>query len=198
MECVDSGREVECVLKDTITFVPDVRYGRVVKVYDGDTITIGAKLYPIRANSPIYRFSVRLNGIDTPELKGSSPEEHEIAVIARDWLSEMIMGKMVSLENVSFEKYGRLLATVYLLVPEEGLWGWRRKLGWKVVQKFKREHTSLNDQMIKFHFAVPYDGGHKDQRNWREHYLSGSDIRASSDNTEKTEKTKNENIVVKI
>ena len=50
--------------KDCIPFVPPIAMGFVIKVYDGDTITIASKLpYP---DSPLYRFSVRLNGIDCP------------------------------------------------------------------------------------------------------------------------------------
>lgn len=55
---------------DTIPFVHPVNSGICIKVYDGDTITIAAKL-PYKG-SPIYRFSVRLNGIDTPEIKGKT------------------------------------------------------------------------------------------------------------------------------
>mgnify|MGYP001222278035 CR=1 FL=1 len=162
--CSDPGRQIECQLADTVTFIPDVRYGRVVKVYDGDTITIGAKLYPVKRNSPIYRFSVRLNGIDTPEIKGSGPEEHHVAILARDWLSNKIMGKMVYLDNVKFEKYGRLLATVYLVDTE--------KIGYKKLQwtRYHREKTCLNQQMIDPKFAVSYDGGTKQQIDWKQYY----------------------------
>ncbi len=152
----DPGKEVECVLKDTVPFVPDVRYGRVVKVYDGDTITIGAKMYPIHNSQPIYRFSVRLNGIDTPELKGSGEEEHQVAVLARDWLANKIMGRMVALENVSFEKYGRLLATVYLMEK-------KKKYG---ISKWERVGEKLNSQIVKERLAVSYDGGTKEKVDW--------------------------------
>ena len=49
--------------KNAKPFVPPISEGMVVKVYDGDTITIVSQLpYP---SSPYYRFSVRLNGIDS-------------------------------------------------------------------------------------------------------------------------------------
>jgi endonuclease YncB( thermonuclease family) len=39
---------------DTVPFVPPITKGRVIKVYDGDTITIAARLpHP---KSPLYRF----------------------------------------------------------------------------------------------------------------------------------------------
>jgi len=40
---------------ETIPFVPPITNGYVIKVYDGDTITIASKLPYI--NSPLYRFS---------------------------------------------------------------------------------------------------------------------------------------------
>ena len=76
--------------EDTVEFVMPIQYGKVVKVYDGDTITIASYL-PI-PNSPLYRFSVRLNGIDTPEIKGKTREEKDLALVAKNALSEMILG----------------------------------------------------------------------------------------------------------
>ena len=62
-------------LKDTVPFTFPIENGQVIKVYDGDTITIASKL-PYDA-SPLYRLSVRLNGIDTPEIKGKNDDEKE-------------------------------------------------------------------------------------------------------------------------
>jgi micrococcal nuclease len=90
----------------TIPFIPPVRHGRVIKVYDGDTITIGTHVY-----GTAYRFSVRLLGIDTPEMNGPHKEK---AILARDELSALIFHKTAILKNVSLEKYGRLLADVYV------------------------------------------------------------------------------------
>ena len=82
--------------KDTIEFVVPIAKGKVIKVYDGDTITVASRITP---DSPIYRFQVRMNGIDTPEIKGGSMHEKELAIKARNELSKMIMGKMVYLKN---------------------------------------------------------------------------------------------------
>ena len=90
-------------------FVPDLKGGKVVKVYDGDTITVASFIYGKR-----YRFSVRLNGIDSPELKGGSAEQKHQATISREALSDLIMNKIVTLKNVTTEKYGRILADVFL------------------------------------------------------------------------------------
>ena len=39
--------------ENTDPFSPDVKFGKVIKVYDGDTITIAAKPYK---DYPVYRF----------------------------------------------------------------------------------------------------------------------------------------------
>ena len=119
---------------NTDPFQPDVTFGKVIKVYDGDSITIVAKPYE---NYPVYRFSIRLNGIDTPELRTSNENEKKHGIIARDALKEKILDKIVTLRNVDSEKYGRLLADIYL--GEENICEW----------------------MIEEKYAVKYDGGTK-------------------------------------
>lgn len=120
---------------NTTPFVPPIKSGYVIKVYDGDTITIAAKMPYM--NSPIYRFSVRLNGIDCPEIKSKTLIEKELAINARDALANKIMRKNVILHNVSLEKYGRLLADVYC------------------------DGIHMNQWMLDNKFALPYDGGKK-------------------------------------
>ncbi len=120
---------------DTIPFVPPVKTGYVIKVYDGDTITIASKL-PYDS-SPLYRFSVRLNGIDTPEIKGKTDEEKTAAKRAQKALENIILNKNIILKNVATEKYGRILADVYL------------------------EDLHLNKWLIDNGYAVKYDGGKK-------------------------------------
>jgi endonuclease YncB( thermonuclease family) len=98
--------------KDTTPFVPPVTYGQVIKVYDGDTITIASKIdIP---NSPLYRFSIRLNGVDAPEIHGKNNDEKESAIYARDQLENLVLHRFVQLKNQKTEKYGRILADVYL------------------------------------------------------------------------------------
>jgi hypothetical protein len=121
--------------ENTIGFVPPVSRGKVIKVYDGDTITIASKL-PFN-DSVIYRFSVRLIGIDCPEIKGSTDIEKKLAILSRDALHKLIFGKIVRLEDVGTEKYGRLLANVYL------------------------DDINVSDWMIQSGYAVKYNGGKK-------------------------------------
>ncbi len=130
---------------DTIPFIPPVSGGICIKVYDGDTITVATRL-PFK-DSPLYRFSVRLNGIDTPEIKGKTSDEKELAIKARDALSKQIINKEVELKNVALEKYGRLLADVYI------------------------NNRHMNQWMIDQRFAVEYSGGTKmSPVNWLDYH----------------------------
>ena len=125
----------------TIPFVPPITKGIVIKVYDGDTITIASKL-PYR-KSPMYRFRVRLTKIDAPEIKTKDKNEKKMAEISRDKLAEKILNKKVKLMNVNTEKYGRVLADVYC------------------------DGICMSDWMLSQNLAVPYDGGKKTVINWK-------------------------------
>ena len=130
--CINNNHISEETCNNAKPFIPEITEGAVVKVYDGDTITIVSTL-PFK-DSKYYRFSVRLLGIDTAEMKG---DEKDAAIVARDALSAKILGKTITLRNVTTEKYGRLLANVYL------------------------DGECMNDWMLKNGHAVPYDGGKK-------------------------------------
>jgi micrococcal nuclease len=121
--------------KETIIFIPQIRFAKVIKVYDGDTITVAAKL-PFD-ESPIYRFSVRLRSIDSPEIKGLSEKECQLACESKDALYNLIFGKIIELRHNGKEKYGRLLADVYY------------------------NDIHVNKWMVDNGYAVKYDGGKK-------------------------------------
>lgn len=134
--------------EETTAFTPPISGGQVIKVYDGDSITIAG--YLPMYNSPLFRFSVRLNGIDTPEIKGKNEDEKTAAKEARDALSNLILHKEITLKNVSTEKYGRILADVYL------------------------DDLCVNDWLISEHYAVKYDGGTKvSPSSWLKYRLTG-------------------------
>ena len=81
----------------------------VISVYDGDTIKVNAHPWP----GHTIRVSVRIDGIDTPELRGKCPREKEMARYARDALGVMLSDPRVVLEDVRNGKYaGRILARV--------------------------------------------------------------------------------------
>jgi endonuclease YncB( thermonuclease family) len=135
--------------RDIDRFVPPINGGRVIKVYDGDTITIASYL-PYR-KSKLYKFSVRLNGIDCPELKTKNRDEKEVATIAKEFVSDMVLGSMVKLEKVSLEKYGRVLANVIY------------------------NKKSISQLLLQERLAVPYDGGTKlCPKNWKKFRLNGN------------------------
>lgn len=82
---------------------------KVVDVYDGDTITIVR-----RYHGKLTRLKVRLLGFDAPEMRTDDPKEKELAIAARDKLRELILNKIVVLDCQKFDKYGRILANIYL------------------------------------------------------------------------------------
>ena len=143
--CYSAARAPSVIWEDTIPFKPPITGGRVIKVYDGDTITVASKL-PYR-KSPLYRWSVRIRGIDCPEMKSHDKNEKLVAKIAQSKLSTMILNKVVKLENVSNDKYGRVLADVYY-----------RK-------------TNISEFMLKNRLAVEYYGKtKKPPTDWLKYY----------------------------
>jgi endonuclease YncB( thermonuclease family) len=141
--------------EDTCEFTLPIQGGRVIKVYDADTITIAAKI-PFKKGTNkdniLYRFSVRLNGIDAPEMKGKgiTEEEKTAAQEAKQFVSNLILNKCVKLQNVTNEKYGRILADVYI------------------------GEIHLNEFLLKEHYVVPYDGGTKKKPNsWIKYKMTG-------------------------
>ncbi|CAD7288256.1 thermonuclease family protein [Campylobacter suis] len=73
--------------------------GKVIKVSDGDTVTILDNSYT--------QHRIRLNGIDAPEKKQAYGNK------ARLFLSDMIAGQMVSVQEHKKDRYGRIVGTIY-------------------------------------------------------------------------------------
>lgn len=93
-------------------FIPlqDGDQGLVIKVYDGDTLTIGWRYQPsYLIPAKLVRESVRIRGIDTPEIRSKNAEEKVIALQARDRLAAVTMGEYVTLISPGTDKYGRIL-----------------------------------------------------------------------------------------
>ena len=121
--------------KDTTPFVPPITGGKVIKVYDGDTLTLASRL-PFEG-SPLYRFSVRTKGIDCPEMKTKNATEKQCAKMARDMIKSKCLDKIVELRNVELEKYGRILADIYV------------------------DGVDVKTFLLDANLAVAYDGGTK-------------------------------------
>ena len=145
----DTNEQFESIsYNDTIPFIAPINKGKVIKVYDGDTITIATKLPYYE--SPMYRFSVRLNGIDCPEIRGKTDDEKECAQIAKQEVVNLLMGNIIELKNLQTEKYGRVLADVYI----NGL--------------------NINNHMVDKRLALKYDGGTKKiPDSWLQYYKTG-------------------------
>tara|TARA_Y100000389_G_scaffold128625_1_gene126065 strand:+ start:789 stop:1316 length:528 start_codon:yes stop_codon:yes gene_type:complete len=115
-------------------FVPDIKYGYVIRCYDGDTITIVSDPY-----GKACRFTVRISGLDTPELRGRSSLEQSAGEIVRDELRKMISNKYVRIKTHGNDKYGRLLVDIWL----------------------DNDSESINKWLLDNKYALPYDGGKK-------------------------------------
>ena len=124
--------------KDLSHYYPEIKKGRVIKVYDGDSITIAARI-PKSKSRKIYKFNIRLNRIDCPEIRTRNNIEKKYALKIRDILSEKIMNKMINLNILKTDKYGRYLAEVF----------------------YKNEN--INSWLLNNRYAVQYDGGKKNE-----------------------------------
>tara|TARA_X000000950_G_scaffold238781_1_gene290994 strand:- start:15 stop:437 length:423 start_codon:yes stop_codon:yes gene_type:complete len=110
---------------------------KVVDVYDGDTVTV--VLYN---KGDFEKHKLRLNGIDTPELKPKKDienreDEIEKAKDAKEFLSNQILNKIVNLNLIGYDKYGRLLGNIIY------------------------NNIDINKLMITNGYAKSYDGGKK-------------------------------------
>lgn len=76
----------------------------VIKVYDGDTLTVGW-----RHGKSLVRESVRIRGIDTPELRSKCMEEKNLAWLAKSRLEDVTLRQYVTLVAPETDKYGRIL-----------------------------------------------------------------------------------------
>lgn len=99
-------------ISNTTPFIPQLNCGKVIKVHHGNTIIIAAK--NPQPNAAIVRFTICLRGIESPQLKTVNPFEKHAAILSRDALNNLIFNKMVTLQNVSIERYGRIIADIYL------------------------------------------------------------------------------------
>ena len=144
-----NSSEISALMNETIAFVPPIKEGIVIKVYDGDTFTLASKLP--HDNSPMYRFSVRINRINCPEIKSKNDEEKECAQIAKKCVSDLILGKKVQLHEISTDKYGRVLAEVTI------------------------GNVNIADYLLTSRLAILYDGGTKKQiDNWMAYHVHGA------------------------
>ena len=85
------------------------KLGKCVHVYDGDTIQV---VFPLQTE--LFRWTCRLSGVDTPEIRTRNNIEKQFGYDVRNNLREKILNKMVIIECGEFDKYGRLLGKIFL------------------------------------------------------------------------------------
>ena len=99
---------------------------QVVEVYDGDTFKIDLPgLHPLFGD----KLSIRVKGIDTPEIRGTSDEVKALAVQARELTENTLKGaERIELRNPERGKYFRVVAEVWVdgkalavMLKEKGL-----------------------------------------------------------------------------
>lgn len=112
----------------------------VLKNYDGDTLTVNIPGVP-----PLFgkMISVRVHGIDTPEIRTKNNCEKEAGRAARNLVAATLRNaKKVELHNVQRDKYFRILADVLV------------------------DGRSLKEVLLKNNLAYAYDGGTKKHPDW--------------------------------
>jgi endonuclease YncB( thermonuclease family) len=112
-----------------------VKVDRVVGVYDGDTVTVSIKGWPPLIGESV---SVRIAGIDTPEIRGQCAGEKALAMQARTLTRQLLSSaRSVELRNLQRDKYFRILADICI------------------------DGQDLGDILIQRRLALPYTGGTK-------------------------------------
>ena len=107
----------------------------ITSVYDGDTFSANIPNYPSIVGENI---GIRINGIDTPEIRGRCDSEIALAKDAQRFAEKTLRSaKVVELRNLQRGKYFRVVADVYA------------------------DGQSVGEALVRGGLAVVYDGGKK-------------------------------------
>jgi len=112
-----------------------VTVSKVISVYDGDTFRVNIDSLPpiVGKNIPI-----RVNGVDTPEIRGKCQYEKNLALKARDFVrAKLANAKEIKLTNLQRGKYFRVVANVLV------------------------DGVSLEQELLDNELAYEYSGGKK-------------------------------------
>jgi len=112
-----------------------VTVSKVISVYDGDTFRVNIDSLPpiVGKNIPI-----RVNGVDTPEIRGKCEYEKNLALEARDFVRvKLANAKEIKLTNLQRGKYFRVVANVLV------------------------DSVSLEQELLDNQLAYEYSGGKK-------------------------------------
>jgi endonuclease YncB( thermonuclease family) len=140
MGCDNSSISPVVQLHTDTTFF-DVKY---VKNYDADTITVDiVGVHPLLGKGA----NIRVNGIDTPEMRGGTDCEKALAKEAKLYVATLLVGAdRIRLDNVSRGKYFRIVADVIVTSGDNVV--------------------SIGEELIDMRYAVFYDGGTKTLVDW--------------------------------
>jgi micrococcal nuclease len=109
---------------------------KIKVVYDGDTFSANIDGWPPIIGDSV---SVRISGIDTPEMNSTNPKIRSLAILARNELRNMLMSaKRIELRGISRDKYFRINAYVYI-----------------------NDDQNVGDILLSKKMAKKYDGGTK-------------------------------------
>ena len=124
----------------------EVTYGtlesaKYIRNYDGDTVTFDIpNLHPVIGDA----VSIRVRGIDTPEIRGKCQKEKDLAYEAKKVVADALIGvKDITLTEVGRGKYFRLVANILA------------------------DGKDLSKILLDKQLAVVYNGGTK-TKNWCE------------------------------
>lgn len=104
---------------------------KVLKVYDGDTITVALPL-----DNGIFKIRCRCARYNSAEMKSGDQGEIDKAVESRDFLSQIILDKIIIVEFGKYDKWGRPL--IEMFSPGRDI--------------------NYNDLMLKRGYGMPYKG----------------------------------------
>lgn len=108
---------------------------KVIDVYDADTVTL---VIPFMGRP--WKKKCRLDGVDSAELRTDNIIEKELAIEGRNWLIGEILSEKVWVQCGDWDKYGRLLGTIY---------------------KKNGDIVSINKQLVDNGYAYQYNGKKK-------------------------------------
>ena len=74
----------------------------VERVVDGDTVDVRARIW--LGQSLTVR--VRIDGVDTPEMRSDCADERRLALAARDYLARRLLNREITLLRVVYDKFG--------------------------------------------------------------------------------------------
>lgn len=112
---------------------------QLLDVIDGDTIRVKATIWI----KTFKETSVRIYGIDTPEIKGKCDQEKYLAQQAKAFVKEKLENAdEIYLDGISNDKYGGRIVS-------------------RVLYTNKGKTRNIADELIRHRLAVPYTGGTK-------------------------------------